>query len=104
MPGAFQTCAVSIATESIELQNGYKETGGPAGVAPALWAQRTLPMSVLLATACSAPSCSLDTGGAAASPAPIKVLDWITCKDRVASKRFMTNPSESGHIGQDLLD
>jgi hypothetical protein len=30
------------------------------------------------------PSCLLATGGLAVSPAPIRLLDWITCKDRVA--------------------
>jgi hypothetical protein len=104
VPRAFRTCAVSIVTESVIFRTAEKETGGPADVAPALWAQPTRPGPVRLVTGrgprgwpqagaraaghrpgpvllatgrgpCCCPSGSLATGWPAASPAPNKDID-----------------------------
>jgi hypothetical protein len=87
MPGVFQTCMVSTSIESIETPERLKKkpTGQP------VLHQRRRPSLVGRGPCCCAtarsslliPSCSMGTGGSAVSPAPM-VIDWITCKDRVA--------------------
>ncbi len=88
LAGVFQTCMISTSIESIKTPKRLKTKPTGRQVLP----QRRRPSLVGEGPCCCAtarcslliPSCLLATGGSAVSPASIRVLDWITCKDKVA--------------------
>jgi hypothetical protein len=100
-----------MTTKSIELRNYYKETGGPAGVAPAQWAQPTRPGSMLLTTACSAPAAHWPLEGQLRRLLPSRLKTRLpqgqgslTLPPRNGSLRIHPSPGPSGRtVGTESL-